>query len=293
MPAVRLAGWGLRLGRSRTARALYRAARRPAARLARWARGRRRARGGRRPGAGTGPAAAVRAGPVGRVRSAGRGRPRAAGRLGRAARRGGGVLRREPGPARLLAWAGLAAAASAALTLALPAGAPSPADTGALPSAPAGPARPAGSAHAPPVALSVPGHVGTLPVDPVAASRDGALDVPASPSRVGWWALGARPGDPRGTLLLAGHIDSAEEGAGPFEALHALPMGARAHVAAADGTRHTYRIVARRTYRAGDLPQDLFSAAGRPRLALVTCAGDFDPQAGAYAENLVLYGVPG
>ncbi|OII66941.1 class F sortase, partial [Streptomyces sp. CC77] len=201
--------------------------------------------------------------------------------------------RREPGPARLLAWAGLAAAASAALTLALPAGAPSPADTGTLPSAPPGSARPAGSAHAPPVALSVPGHVGTLPVDPVAASRDGALEVPASPSRVGWWALGARPGDPRGTLLLAGHIDSAAEGAGPFEALHALPMGARAHVAAADGTRHTYRIVARRTYRADDLPQDLFTAAGRPRLALVTCAGDFDPEAGAYAENLVLYGVPG
>ncbi|MCP9973826.1 DUF4142 domain-containing protein [Streptomyces somaliensis] len=88
------------------------------------------------------------------------------------------------------------------------------------------------------------------------------------------------------------HLDSAEEGPGPFEALHSLPIGALAHVAAADGSRHTYRIVARRTYRAGALPGDLFSAEGSPRLALVTCAGAFDPEERVYAENLVLYGVP-
>ncbi|WP_228974865.1 class F sortase [Streptomyces sp. DH12] len=202
----------------------------------------------------------------------------------------GGRLSTEPGPGRLLAWAGLAGAASAALALFLPASAPAPADAGAVPTGRAsGPA--SGAAHSPPVTLTVPGHVDSLPVDPVAGAG-AALDVPPSPSRLGWWALGAPPGAARGTLLIAGHLDSAEEGPGPFEALHSLPMGAYAHVAAADGTRHTYRIVARRTYPAGALPDDLFSAEGRPRLVLVTCAGAFDPDERVYAENLVLYGVP-
>uniref|UniRef100_UPI001C30F7F3 class F sortase n=1 Tax=Streptomyces sp. TRM64462 TaxID=2741726 RepID=UPI001C30F7F3 len=208
---------------------------------------------------------------------------------------GGGRLGGEPGPGRLLVWAGLAGAASAALALFLPSGGAPPggADAGAVPAGgrASGAVREDG-AEAPPVALSVPGHFDGLPIDPVAAGRDGSLDVPASPSRLGWWARGARPGAPRGTLLLAGHLDSADEGPGPFEALHGLPLGARAQVSAADGTRHTYRIVARRTYRKSALPGDLFTADGRPRLVLVTCAGAFDPETRVYAENLVLYGVP-
>ncbi|MFJ8696474.1 class F sortase [Streptomyces roseolilacinus] len=207
----------------------------------------------------------------------------------------GGLLRltTEPGPGRLPVWAGVAGAASAALALFLPAaGPPAPPDAGTVPSGRGTAAPAAVAAHSPPVTLTVPGHVDRLPVDPVGGTDDGALDLPASPSRLGWWALGARPGAAAGTLLLAGHLDSAEEGPGPFEALHSLPIGALAQVAAADGGRHTYRIVARRTYRASALPGDLFSARGRPRLVLVTCAGAFDREERTYAENLVLYGVP-
>ncbi|MCP9945788.1 class F sortase [Streptomyces somaliensis] len=202
-------------------------------------------------------------------------------------------LTAEPGPGRLPVWAGVAGAASAALALLLPVAAPSaPPDAGRVPPGTGTAAPAAATAHSPPVTLTVPGHVARMPVDPVGGTEDGVLDLPASPSRLGWWALGARPGATAGTLLLAGHLDSAEEGPGPFEALHSLPIGALAHVAAADGSRHTYRIVARRTYRAGALPGDLFSAEGSPRLALVTCAGAFDPEERVYAENLVLYGVP-
>ncbi|MET9802815.1 class F sortase [Streptomyces sp. NPDC006368] len=203
-------------------------------------------------------------------------------------------LRGEPGPDRLLVWAGLAAASSAALTCLWPGAAGDPAvrapDAGTLPTATSA----GGAAHvaSPPVALTIPGHVERAPVDPVTADVRGALAVPESPARLGWWALGAHPGAARGTLLLAGHLDSAAEGAGPLEALHDVPLGARAHVTTADGARHTYRIVARRTYPKAGLPTDLFGAHGAPRLALVTCAGVFDPDAHAYADNLVLYGVP-
>ncbi|GAA2478353.1 hypothetical protein GCM10010393_05740 [Streptomyces gobitricini] len=142
------------------------------------------------------------------------------------------------------------------------------------------------------MALTIRGHLRTTPIDPVTADTAGAMAVPKSPGRLGWWALGAPPGAAHGTVLLAGHLDSADEGAGPLEALHDVPMGTRAQVTAADGTRHTYRIVARRTHPKSALPAGLFASGGAPRLVLVTCTGDFDPDAHAYADNLVVYGEP-
>ena len=56
---------------------------------------------------------------------------------------------------------------------------------------------------------------------------------------------------------------------------------------------------------AGDLPEqvaqlgkaqlpldDLFARDGPPVLQLVTCAGDFDPAAGAYEDNLIVTATP-
>ncbi|GAA2434476.1 class F sortase [Streptomyces lavendulocolor] len=208
--------------------------------------------------------------------------------------------RHEPGPDRTLVRTGLAAAATAVVACLFPFF-PAPGrapDAGTLPgSAAAPPAAATGTAartpaYSPPVSLAIPGHLRGTPVDPVTADATGAMAVPESPERLGWWALGAPPGAARGTVLLAGHLDSAGEGAGPFEALHDVPLGTRAQVTAADGTRHTYRIVARRTHPKKALPTDLFTTGGTPRLVLVTCTGDFDPDAHAYADNLVLYGEP-
>jgi hypothetical protein len=142
------------------------------------------------------------------------------------------------------------------------------------------------------VALSVAGHLTDVPVDAVATDAGGSLVVPHSPRRLGWWALGAAVGARRGTLLLAGHLDTVDQGVGVFEILHEVPLGTRAEILAADGTRHGYVIVGRRTHPQSSLPKDLFSNDGTHRLALVTCGGDFDPERRRYDKNLVLYGVP-
>ncbi|MEV4443433.1 class F sortase, partial [Streptomyces sp. NPDC049577] len=131
------------------------------------------------------------------------------------------------------------------------------------------------------------------PVVPVAGRPDGTLEVPAPPDTVGWWALGGRPGAARGTVLLAGHVDSRDRGLGAFAALYDVPLGAHAVVTGADGRRHTYVITARRAYRREALPRGLFSDTGRPRLALVTCTGTYDRARHRYAQNLVLIGEPG
>jgi predicted outer membrane protein len=145
-------------------------------------------------------------------------------------------------------------------------------------------------AAVPPVKLALPG-VLEATVTPVATAHDGALQVPRTTADVGWWAAGAAPGSAGGTVLLAGHVDTAR-GRGVFAALSQVPVGARVAVTDGDGDEHWYRIVARRTYQQDALPADLFRGAAKPRLALVTCTGSYDRLNHMYSQNLVLYGVP-
>ncbi|TCC12290.1 DUF4142 domain-containing protein [Kribbella soli] len=145
-------------------------------------------------------------------------------------------------------------------------------------------------AAVPPVRLKLPG-VLEASVQPVATGGHGQLQVPKSSADVGWWAAGAAPGSVGGTVLLAGHVDTAK-GLGVFAALSGVPVGTRVAVTGGDGGEHWYRIVARRTYKQEALPADLFHGAAKPRLALVTCTGSYDRTAHRYSENLVLYGVP-
>ncbi|WP_329005190.1 DUF4142 domain-containing protein [Kribbella sp. NBC_00709] len=164
-----------------------------------------------------------------------------------------------------------------------------PGNTGKVPQA--GKSAAEREAAIPPVRVTLPG-VKNASVQPVATSANGQLQVPASPTAVGWWAGGAAPGSDGGTVLLAGHVDSARYGLGVFAGLSEVPVGAKVTVTGGDGDMHRYKIVARRVYPQTALPTDLFQGAGKPRLVLVTCTGAYDHKAHRYTHNLVLYGVP-
>lgn len=127
------------------------------------------------------------------------------------------------------------------------------------------------------------------PVDPVGVTPDGVLDVPADPDRLGWWIGSALPGDRRGTVLIAGHVDTARDGKGALYRLARLPVGARIEVRGGDRTV-AYRVTARRSYPKSRLPKDLFRRDADGRLALVTCGGAF--RDGAYDHNVVVYAAP-
>jgi hypothetical protein len=183
--------------------------------------------------------------------------------------------------------AGIAAVAAGSLFLFSPG---QPGNAGHVPGA-RGSSLEREAAAVPPVRVVLPGYVDAALV-PVAAGLDGNLQIPNPPSRAGWWALGAAPGSAGGTVLLAGHVDTAKHGLGAFAALWNVPLDTKVTVTSGDGLRHRYRITARRTYRRTALPADLFSGAVAPRLALVTCVGPYDRSAHRYADNLVLYGEP-
>jgi hypothetical protein len=142
---------------------------------------------------------------------------------------------------------------------------------------------------APPTQLGI-GALGvTAAVDAVGVTAGGALAVPGDPARVGWWIGSALPGSAHGTVLLAGHVDTASQGPGALFRLERMPLGTTIAVRA-DGQTVTYRAVARRSYDKQHLPADLFQPGTAPRLALVTCGGTFHD--GTYSHNVVIYAVP-
>ena len=129
----------------------------------------------------------------------------------------------------------------------------------------------------------------SAPVTAAGVTSGGDLAVPEDPSRLGWWIGSARPGDPRGTVLVAGHVDTARDGKGALFRLEDLPLGATIEVRAGDRTV-SYRSTARRSYAKTRLPGELFRRTGPAQLALVTCGGAF--RDGAYDHNVVVYAVP-
>ncbi len=122
--------------------------------------------------------------------------------------------------------------------------------------------------------------------------QTGALGIPSDIQRVGWWRDGATPGDAHGSVLLAGHVDSAKAGAGAFYGLKAARRGDRVELTSADGKVRRYRVTTVKLVLKAALPTSIFSRAGDPRLVLVTCSGPFDAKAGHYRDNLIVTATP-
>lgn len=130
------------------------------------------------------------------------------------------------------------------------------------------------------------------PVVPVGDHGDGQLALPEDPGTVGWWVGSTPAGDPRGSTILAGHVDSASQGLGALAVLRTLPLGTAVVLVDAFGTSHPYRVAARRSYPKTALPREVLRARGVPRLVLITCGGPFDQVRRSYRDNLVVYAVP-
>lgn len=122
----------------------------------------------------------------------------------------------------------------------------------------------------------------------------GELGVPSNIHRTAWWKDGAVPSDSSGTVLLAGHVDSAAAGAGAFFPLKtsAVHAGQTVVVTTADGKQYRYRITRVQTMPKPKLPTGIFTQSGQRKLVLVTCGGPFDPHTHHYLDNVVVTAVP-
>lgn len=120
----------------------------------------------------------------------------------------------------------------------------------------------------------------------------GVLGVSPDIHHTGWWADGATPGDKEGSVLIAGHVDNATQGAGAFFNLKNAKPGEKVTVTTAGGRTFTYKVESVKSYLKSKLPTDVWSKKGKARLVLVTCGGAFDQKAKHYVDNIVLTAVP-
>ena len=116
---------------------------------------------------------------------------------------------------------------------------------------------------------------------------DGALVPPEDPAQLGWWR-GVRPGEGKGSVVIAGHIDSRRYGQGPLARIVDLEHGDRAVLTTANGARADYVFRGIQTFPKESFPAaDLFGTGGPERLVLVTCGGTFDRALGGWDSNVV------
>ncbi|WP_204291022.1 class F sortase [Micromonospora gifhornensis] len=155
-------------------------------------------------------------------------------------------------------------------------------------------ALPDDAAAVPPVRLRIPAIDVTARVDPVGVDRrTGEFDVPPSVDQVGWYRYGPGLAAETGSVVIAGHVDSAEQGRGAFYRLRDLAPGDTLTATGDDGVERTYRVVAREEYDKTKIPlARYFARDGRPRLTLITCGGPFDAEARRYRDNIVVTAVP-
>ena len=130
-------------------------------------------------------------------------------------------------------------------------------------------------------------------VEPARVHADGALDIPADPARVGWWTGGAQAGEPFGSVVLAGHVDSAAYGLGALAELLHVRLGERITLGSGRH-RETYQVTTVREVPKARLAAgtDLFDQGVGHRLVLITCGGPFDRRTHGYRDNVVVIATP-
>ncbi|MGY1845188.1 class F sortase [Modestobacter sp. SYSU DS0875] len=164
----------------------------------------------------------------------------------------------------------------------------------ALPPVPTRDAAPgaAPEARPAPVRLAVPALGVDTTVDPVGVEDDGQMTIPAEVDRVGWYRFGPVPGA-AGSAVLAGHVDSREQGLGAMAPLREAEPGQQIEVTDAAGAVTRWQVTSRELVSKQEVPlAELFGRTGDPRLVLVTCGGPFLPELRSYRDNVVVVATP-
>lgn len=132
------------------------------------------------------------------------------------------------------------------------------------------------------------------PVVAVGVQSDGALVIPTDPKVVGYWTGGALPGERFGSVVVAGHVDSAKFGLGVLSALKRVRVGQIVQLAGATGQLTRYRVAQIKVVTQQSLAtNDEYFRQDRPaRLVVITCGGPFDPVRHRYQDNVVVVATP-
>ncbi|WP_254552772.1 class F sortase [Kitasatospora sp. MMS16-BH015] len=146
------------------------------------------------------------------------------------------------------------------------------------------------AARSEPLRIRIPAIEVDAPLTALGLDATGALQVPSSRERnlAGWYGAGVSPGE-RGTAVVTGHVDT-EQGPAVFFRLAELTAGQLIAVSRRDGHDAVFAVdTVEGLPKAGFPSTRVYASAARPELRLITCGGRYDPAAGGYQDNTVVY----
>jgi hypothetical protein len=132
------------------------------------------------------------------------------------------------------------------------------------------------------------------PVEQANVASDGSLEIPDQPNVVGVWSGGARAGDPFGSMVIAGHVDSAQYGLGVLAELKWVKPGAVIELQAGkDRMRYEVTRTAQVNQQSLATDDEYFAQGNTPhRLVVITCGGPFDRSKHGYRDNFIVIASP-
>jgi hypothetical protein len=132
-----------------------------------------------------------------------------------------------------------------------------------------------------------------VPVRVATTGADGALRLPTDVRRAGWWDGSARLGDALGSIVVAAHVDSFDQGLGVFAQLLSIHRGDDVMVRSG-GLSQRFEVTSARLVPKTSLTSTspLYTAQTPSRLVLITCGGSFEPAKGGYQDNFVVVAEP-
>lgn len=108
-------------------------------------------------------------------------------------------------------------------------------------------------------------------------------------SKPGWYRNSPVPGT-LGPAIILGHVDSRQFGPGVFYDLQKLQAGEPIEVTREDGTVAIFSIDSVQTVQKSDFPTlAVYGNIDHAGLRLITCGGEFDPDAHSYESNIIVF----
>ncbi len=127
------------------------------------------------------------------------------------------------------------------------------------------------------------------PIVAMGKTKAGKMAVPDNYTQIGWYGLGAKPGE-QGSAVLGAHVDNGGRVAGIFKNLKKMKVGDELSITTAAGQRLTFRVTETRVYNYRDKnTAAIFNQNSGAYLNLITCHGTWLPREKTYNQRLVVF----
>ncbi|MEO8105001.1 MAG: class F sortase [Candidatus Saccharibacteria bacterium] len=139
-----------------------------------------------------------------------------------------------------------------------------------------------------PVRLQIPSIGVDAPVEYTGVNAAGDMVAPTGTSSVGWYKLGAIPGNV-GSAVMDGHVVGPKGEPAVFARLNKLKPGDQIMVVDAKGLAATFVVREVRTYSETEQHDAVFNSTSGTHLNIITCAGEWDSAQRHYLNRFVVF----